>query len=89
MRSVILLVCHLLQEIEQVHKQDKFHMETLHEKQVKFLSIIHVHRSGIEPDKTLRVINTNSQAREPLCSNTAVIVWWLQSTNAQNRVPSC
>ena len=22
------------QEIEQVHKQDKFHMETLHEKQV-------------------------------------------------------
>ena len=47
----------LLQEIEQVHKQDKFHMETLHEKQVKFMSIIHVcmvwkekfHRSDIGP----------------------------------------
>ena len=24
----------LFQEIEQVHKQDKFHIETLHEKQV-------------------------------------------------------
>ena len=28
-------------------------------------------------------------AREPLYSNSAVIVWWLGSTSAQNRVPSC
>ena len=34
----------LLQEIEQVHKQDKFHMETLHEKQVKFISILRERR---------------------------------------------
>ena len=30
-----------------------------------------------------------SHAREPLYLNSAVIMWWLQSTSAQNSVPSC
>ena len=30
-----------------------------------------------------------NNAREPLYSKGAVITWWLQSTSAQNSVPSC
>ena len=32
---------------------------------------------------------SNYHAREPLYSNSAVIACWLQSTSAQNSVPSC
>ena len=35
------------------------------------------------------ISGTLSQAREPLYSNSAVNLWWLQSTRAQNSAPSC
>ena len=34
------------------------------------------------------LIKAQNHAREPLYSNSAVIVWWLQSTSLQNRVPT-
>ena len=39
--------------------------------------------------KSVRFYLNRFHARKPLYSKDAVIAWWLQSTSAQNIVPSC
>ena len=49
-----------------------------------------VYRAIIEtPHKWCFAGGSTLHAREPLYSKGAVIAWWLQSTSAQNSVPSC